>query len=196
MDPRPVTLKSSIVRLEPLKMNHLPALCAVGLDSAIWQWYTHPFLTEADLRGYIQRALNAQAIGDSIPFVTIHSPSNIVIGSSRYMSIDRPNCRLEIGSTWITPRFQRTAVNTHAKRLMLGHAFDDLGANRVEFKTDSLNARSRAALLRIGAREEGTFRNHMVCHDGRLRHSVYYSITKEEWPGVRARLDSMIQAGK
>jgi RimJ/RimL family protein N-acetyltransferase len=115
------------------------------------------------------------------------------VGSTGYLNIDRQHRRLEIGGTWIAPEWQRTACNTEAKLLQLTHAFETLGCNRVEFKTDSLNERSRAALLRIGATEEGTFRNHMVMPDGRLRHSVYFSVIESEWPRVRVRLEALLE---
>jgi RimJ/RimL family protein N-acetyltransferase len=109
------------------------------------------------------------------------------------MSIDPPNRRLEIGSTWIAPKWQRTAINTEAKLLMLTYAFEELKSIRVEFKTDSLNTQSRTAIARLGAVEEGTFRNHMVTQGGRLRHSVYFSIIDSEWPAVKSRLETALK---
>jgi RimJ/RimL family protein N-acetyltransferase len=114
--------------------------------------------------------------------------SGRAIGGTRFGNIDRGNRRLEIGWTWIGLRWQRTAVNTEAKHLVPRHAFETLGAMRVEPKTDSLNERSRRAILRLGAVEKGTFRKHMVTESGRVRHTVYFSIVDEEWPGVKARL--------
>jgi RimJ/RimL family protein N-acetyltransferase len=123
-----------------------------------------------------------------LPFVTIERASGRVVGSTCYLAIEPAHKRLEIGSTWITPSQQRSPVNTEAKLLQLGHCFETLGCNRVEFKTDSRNAQSRAALARIGAKQEGIFRAHMVMPDGVLRDSVYFSVVAPEWPDVKARL--------
>ena len=127
-----------------------------------------------------------------MPFATVERESDRVVGSTRYLSIDAHHRRLEIGYTWIAPAWQRTAVNTEAKLLQLRHAFDSLAALRVEFKTDSLNDKSRAALRGIGAVEEGTMRNHMVTDSGRRRHSVYFSVIEEEWPRVRQHLEARL----
>jgi RimJ/RimL family protein N-acetyltransferase len=132
------------------------------------------------MAAYIQSALDQQAAGSAVPFATVHSPSGQVIGSTRYMNIDRANRRVEIGATWITAPWRRTAVNTEAKYLMLRHAFETLGCIRVELKTDALNQRSRHAIRRIGATEEGTLRQHMVTWSGRLRDSVYFSVLDSE----------------
>ena len=185
----PVTLEGRVVRLEPLTEQHHSALCEVGLDPGLWRWIPSQVRTPADMRNYIDTALNAREQGTALPFVTIERQTERVIGSTRYMNIDEPNRRAEIGSTWIAAPWQRTAVNTEAKYLMLRHAFEQLGYIRVELKTDSLNDRSRNAIERIGARQEGIFRNHMICWDGRIRHSVYYSIIDSEWPGVKAELE-------
>ena len=148
--------------------------------------------TPEQRRMYIETALEEQAKGVSLPFVTIERASDQVVGSTRYGNIDRSNRRLEIGWTWINPRWQRTSVNTEAKLLMLRHAFEKLGCLRVEFKTDSLNEQSRRALLRIGAKEEGTFRNHIITASGRIRHTVYFSIINSEWPEVKTRLQEKL----
>jgi RimJ/RimL family protein N-acetyltransferase len=123
-----------------------------------------------------------------VVFATVETSSGRVIGSTRFMNIDRANRRVEIGSTWIAPPWQRTAVNTEAKYLMLRHAFEVWGCIRVELKTDALNQKSRNAILRIGAKEEGTLRRHLITHTGRVRDTVYFSILDSEWPGVKARL--------
>jgi N-acetyltransferase len=190
----PVTLEGHAVRLEPLAHAHHSGLCEVGLESELWKWIPFSVSTRAEMAAYIEKALDEQARGASVPFATIERASQRVIGSTRYMNIEREHCRVEIGSTWIGGAWQRTAINTEAKYLMLRHAFETLGCMRVELKTDSLNEKSRAAILRIGAKEEGIFRNHMVMSTGRIRHSVYYSIVEAEWPGVRARLEQKIAA--
>jgi RimJ/RimL family protein N-acetyltransferase len=185
----PVTLTGSVVRLEPLGLEHLDGLAEIGLDPALWRWIGFPVRTKDDLRRYIEDALRDREAGRAMPFATIERASGRPIGSTRFGNIDLFNRRVEIGWTWVAPPWQRSAVNTEAKLLMLEHAFEDLGCNRVEFKTDSLNTQSRNALLGIGAVEEGTLRNHMVTESGRLRHSVYFSVIASEWPSVRARLE-------
>ncbi len=188
----PVTLEGSVARLEPLTIEHLPGLVNVGLDSELWRWTLAVNQTPGDMRAYVEAALAAAAAGTEMPFATIERSSGRVIGSTRYLAIEPHHRRLEIGYTWIAPAWQRTAVNTEAKLLMLTHAFSVLGALRVEFKTDSLNQRSRAALLGIGATEEGTMRNHMITASGRRRHTVYFSVIEEDWSQVRQHLDSRL----
>jgi len=189
----PVTLEGNFVHLKPLSLNHHAGLCAVGLDEELWRWTTQPVTTPEEMRAYVQTALDEQARGVALPFATVEKASGRVIGSTRYGNIDRANRRVEIGWTWLGLKWQRTAANTEAKYLMLRHAFENWGCIRVEFKTDSLNEESRAALLRIGAKEEGTFRNHMITSTGRLRHSAYYSIIASEWPAVKARLGEKLR---
>ena len=185
---QPVTLEGNLIRLEPLSLEHHAGLCAVGLDEELWCWTVQPVRTPEEMRAYVQTALDEQARGVALPFATIEKASGQVIGSTRYGNIDRANRRVEIGWTWLELNWQRTAANTEAKLLMLRHAFETWGCHRVEFKTDSLNETSRRALLRIGAKEEGILRNHMVTYSGRLRHTVYFSIIDYEWPGVEAGL--------
>jgi RimJ/RimL family protein N-acetyltransferase len=190
---RPVTLEGKHVRLEPLAKTHLPGLAAVGLDEELWRWIPTPVRTQAELAAYIDIALQEQERGVSLPFALIEKSGGRAIGSTRYGNIDRVHHRVEIGWTWVARDWQRTAVNTEAKYLLMKHAFESLGCIRVELKTDSLNERSRAAILRIGAKEEGIFRNHMITASGRIRHSAFYSIVDSEWPGVKARLEAMLQ---
>ena len=189
----PVTLTGSHVRLEPLTLDHHGPLCEIGLGADIFRWYTKPLLTREDMLQFIQSTLRAQAVGQEVPFATIELSSGRPVGSTSYMNIDVPNRHVEIGSTWIAPSWQRTAVNTEAKYLMLSHAFETLGCIRVELKTDALNQRSRDAILRIGAKHEGIFRNHMVCADGRLRNSAWYSIIDSEWRQVKAALEEKLR---
>jgi N-acetyltransferase len=189
----PVTLRGSIVRLEPMTAHHLDALTCVGLEPALWRWTQAAITTPDDMRGYVFQALEELRRGVSLPFVIIANGSGAVVGSTRYGSIDSANSRLEIGWTWITPGYQRTGVNTEAKLLLLTHAFEKLGAHRVELKTDALNLQSRKAIVRLGAVEEGTFRKHVVTASGRLRDTVYYSIIDTEWPAVKAGLESKLQ---
>ncbi len=189
MDIAPVTLAGQHVRLEPLSIDHVPALAEVGLGADIWRWMPMLVATPDDMRAFVEEALVQQRAGTQLPFATVHAQTGTVIGSTRYLNIDRANRRVEVGGTWLAGPWQRTAANTEAKYLMLRHAFETLGCIRVELKTDSLNERSRAAILRIGAREEGTFRNHMICYGGRIRHSVYFSIIDSEWPAVKLALE-------
>ena len=184
----PVVLDGRHVRLEPLSQHHIPALYRAARYPEIWTWMPWHIASEADAHALVERSLAWQEAGLALPFVQVWKPSGEVYGSSSYLAIDAPNRRLEIGATWLTPAFQRSAANTEAKLLLLAHAFDTLGCNRVEFKTDSMNTRSRAAILRLGAVEEGTFRAHMVRPDGTLRDSVYFSIVRDEWPAVHERL--------
>lgn len=185
----PVVLEGRHVRLEPLTREHHKALCQVGLEEELWRWIPVPVQTSAQMAEYIDTALKDQASGMALPFAQIEKSTGRVIGSTRYANIERAHHRVEIGWTWIGRPWQRTAINTESKYLLLRHAFETLGCMRVELKTDSLNAKSRAAILRIGAREEGTFRNHMITSQGRIRHTVYFSIVDTEWPEVRSRLE-------
>ncbi|PYV31556.1 MAG: GNAT family N-acetyltransferase [Acidobacteria bacterium] len=192
MEVRPVTLEGRFVRLAPLSMAHHAGLSEVGLDQELWQWIPEPVATAEEMRAYIEEALAAQAAGTALPFATVERSSGRVIGSTRFGNIDRRHRRVEIGWTWLARPWQRTRANTEAKNLMLCHAFETWGAIRVELKTDSLNARSRAAILRLGAKEEGVLRNHMIASTGRIRHTVYYSITDSDWPEVKSRLEGML----
>ena len=188
----PVTLRGQRVRLEPLTLEHVPALAEVAFDPALWQWTLARPTDEAGLRAWAEAAIAGRDAGTELPFVTVDAATDRPIGSSRYLNIVLEHRRLEIGWTWVGRAWQRTGANREAKLLMLGHAFDTVGCRRVEFKTDSLNEPSRTALLGIGAVFEGIFRNHMVMPDGRMRHSAYYSVIDEEWPAVRARLESSL----
>lgn len=183
-----IILQGTQVRLEPLSLNHLEGLCEVGLDPELWRWNPVPITNCEEMRRYVETALSWQAGRSAMPFATVLNETDQVVGSTRFANIDREHKHMEIGWTWISKPWQRTAVNTEAKYLMLRHAFETLGCIRVEFKTDSLNHQSRNAILRIGAREEGTFRNHMITQDGRYRHSVYFSVIDSEWPEVKRGL--------
>jgi N-acetyltransferase len=188
-----VVLEGRHVRLEPLTMEHAGGLAEVGLDDDLWKWIPTPVRTPEEMTAYVQTALKEQANGSALPFALIERTSGRTVGSTRYANIERVHHRLEIGWTWVAREWQRTAINTEAKYLLLRHAFEALKCIRVELKTDSLNARSRAAILRIGAREEGTFRNHMITASGRIRHTVYFSIIESEWPDVKAALEAKLR---
>ncbi|MDX2103119.1 MAG: GNAT family protein [Alphaproteobacteria bacterium] len=191
-DPRPATLTGQRVLLRPASLEDAPALAA-ACPPGTTQWFPVPVDDEAAWRRVLPLALSQQDQGNEVVFTMVDTTTGQVCGSSRYIAIERVHRRLEIGWTVIGPAWHGTGINTEAKLLMLGHAFDTLGATRVEFKTDSLNTRSRAALRAIGAVEEGTFRNHMVVPGPRLRHSVYFSVIREEWSEVRAGLRNRFQ---
>lgn len=184
----PLTLEGWFVRLEPLRKDHLHALCRVGLEPELWRWTVANIAAAADMERYVDTALDEAARGMSLPFVTIDKASDKIVGSTRFGNIDVANRKAEIGWTWIHPSWQRTYINTEAKLLMLTQAFERWKCIRVEFKTDALNEKSRNAILRIGGREEGTLRRHMITDTGRFRDSVYFSIIDDEWPTVKAAL--------
>jgi len=192
MNLKPVTFEGRSVRLEPLTSSHHSGLCEIGLDPELWRLIPYRVSTEDEMRDYIGSALAAQTAGTAMPFATVERASGRVVGSTRFMNIDVANRRVEIGATWIAKPWQRSAINTEAKYLMLRHAFETLKCIRVELKTDALNQRSRQAILRIGAREEGVLRQHMVTWSGRLRDSVYFSILDSEWAGVKADLEARL----
>jgi RimJ/RimL family protein N-acetyltransferase len=192
----PVTLEGSTVRLEPIRREHAEIFWEIAKDSLddIFQWIPYRVKTREDFQHLVEKIFEEQERGDSVAFATVERGSGQVIGSTRFMNIDRANRRVEIGSTWIIPARQRTAVNTEAKYLMLRHAFEVWNCFRVELKTDALNQRSRNAILRIGAKEEGTLRRHVLTWTGRVRDSVYFSILDSEWPSVKTTLEQRLIA--
>jgi RimJ/RimL family protein N-acetyltransferase len=191
---QPVVLEGRWVRLEPLTLAHVPDLSHVAFDDDIWRWTVDYLANVSDLEDFVQRALGAQRTGAALPFATVDRSSGRAIGSTRFAQFEPADSRIEIGWTWIGREWQRTAVNTEAKLLMLSHAFDKLRLRRVELKTDALNARSRRAIARLGAVEEGTLRQHTATRRGRIRDTVYYSILATEWPAVRAALEAKLTA--
>lgn len=192
MQVNPVILNGQVVRMEPLDEQHLDGLCEVGLDPALWEFAAGPVLTREKMKDYLQVALEEACEGRSLPFATVLQAEDRVVGCTRFGNIALNHRTLEIGWTWIGVDWQRTAVNSEAKLLLLQHAFESLGAHRVELKTDSRNQRSQNAIRRIGATYEGTFRKHMILNDGRRRDTVWFSITDEEWPEVRSRLQQRL----
>jgi RimJ/RimL family protein N-acetyltransferase len=179
--------------MEPLSESHHDGLCAIGLDPELWKWIPIQVLDRDQMMTYIRRVLAEQQQGTSIPFATVERSSSTVVGATRFMNIDVANKRVEIGSTWIAQPWQRSAINTEAKYLMMRYAFETLGCNRVELKTDSLNTKSRNAILRIGAKQEGILRQHMTTWSGRLRDTVYFSVIAPEWPDVKAALEAKLK---
>ena len=186
----PVILEGTRVRLEPLRRDHLADLKLVAFDTPLWQWTIMGPQDEAGLERWLETALANAEAGAERPFATIDLASGRAVGSSRYMSIAPEHRRLEIGWTWIGSAFQRTGANREAKLLQLTHAFETLGANRVEFKTHTRNERSRNALAGIGATFEGIFRRHVIMPDGSLRDTAWFSVIADEWPTVKARLQA------
>jgi len=189
-------LEGTHVRLEPLRRQHEELFWEVAKDNLeeIFRWFPYSMRTPEDFRAAVSKAFQEQERGESIVFATVERGSQRVVGSTRFMNIDRNNRRVEIGSTWIAPPWQRTAINTEAKYLMLRHAFEEWKYFRVELKTDALNQKSRNAILRIGAKEEGTLRRHVATWTGRVRDSVYFSILDNEWPEVKLCLEERLAA--
>lgn len=190
----PVVLEGEFVRLEPLKIEHFDALCDVGLDESLWRLTANIVKKPEDLRRYVESALSDFEKGIALPFVTMDRAQNKIVGSTRFGNIDTSNRKTEIGWTWINPAWQRTYINSEAKLLMLTHAFETWNCIRVELKTDVLNDKSRNAMLRIGAKEEGTLRNHMITESGRFRDSVFFSIIESEWQKVKENLTAKLRS--
>lgn len=191
----PLTLEGTHVRLVPLRFEHVDALFAATHDPELWQWTVGQVRNRDEMRRFIEKALLQTRQGTSVAFLTLERATGAVAGTTRFMNYSRVDRRVEIGSTVVGKPWQRTAVNTEAKLLMLTHAFERLQLLRVELKTDRLNERSRAAIARLGAVEEGTLRQHVLTETGRQRDSVYFSITEAEWPGVKAGLVEKLARG-
>ena len=186
------TLEGTRVRLEPLALDHFPALEAIAFDPSIWKYMIFPMKTPADLRAWVQSALDAQAAGTALPWVTIQKGEagapDQVVGSTRFMDFDARHRTTELGNTWLIESCRGSRVNTEAKLLQLTYAFETLNLLRVAFKTHHANKRSQSAIRAIGATYEGTFRNHYIMPDGSHRDSAWFSIIDKEWPDVKAHL--------
>jgi RimJ/RimL family protein N-acetyltransferase len=194
--PHTVTLAGQHVLLEPMRIEHLGELAAVGLDPAVWRWMPMQVETPAHLQRWMEQALDQATQGRALPWVTRCRADGRIVGATRFMDIDVRNRGLEIGGTWLAPGWQRTGINVEAKYLQLHHAFEDLDAIRVAFKTHHENLQSQAAIAGLGAKREGVFRNHVIMPDGSYRHSIWYSITAEDWPEVKEGLEKrMAKAG-
>lgn len=193
MEIKPAVLTGRVVRLEPLSESHMPDLYQAGKDDSIWLYMRYGQInTQQDMAEWVQGLLQARDDGTDLPFAVIHQDTDCAIGSTRYLDIQPHNRSLEIGGTWYSVPYQRTAVNTECKYMLLRHAFEMLDCVRVQFKTDLRNERSQKAIERIGAQREGVLRDHMILPDGSLRSSVYYSILKSEWQQVKTRLESKL----
>lgn len=195
MDVHPIVLTGRVVRLEPLSEAHVPDLTVAGQDERIWRYMPYGRVTtEEKMRAWVQEILSRQARGTDLVFAVVHFETGRAVGSTRYMDIQPGNRGLEIGGTWYAAAFQRTAINTECKYLLLRHAFEVLGCIRVQLKTDLRNERSQQALERIGAVREGVLRHHILMPDGYVRSSVYYSILAAEWFAVKAKLEEKLGA--
>jgi RimJ/RimL family protein N-acetyltransferase len=192
MEISPVILEGQHVCLEPLSPAYEKSLIDAVSDGELWNSIVTIVPSPATMAAYIASALEAQAQGHELPFVIIRKSSGQVVGSTRFYYIDREHRRVEIGYTWLAASAQRTVVNTEAKLLLLTYAFEVLRCIRVTFLTDVLNQQSRTAILRLGAKQEGVLRNHMIMPNGRFRDSVCFSIIETEWPEVKARLEAKL----
>ncbi len=190
----PVMLEGKSIRLEPLAASHADALLAAAQAPEIWTWVPTVLMTRAAIDRWIADALSRASEGREFTFAVVVRESDRVVGSTRYMDVQAAHRGVEIGWTWYAPDVWGTAVNPEAKYLLLRHAFEEWGAIRVCLKTDARNLHSQAAIRKLGARCEGTLRNHRIRGDGTLRDSVVYSIVREEWPEVRASLEQRIDA--
>ena len=192
--PLPTPLTGPRIELRPLALTDPAALVAAAADGALWNSPYTVVPSAATVDDYIREALEGCAQGTVLPFVTVLRASGEVIGATRFWKIDRRHRKLEIGSTWLAARWQKTFVNTEAKYLMLRAAFEDLACVRVQLTTDENNAASRAAIARLGAVEEGIIRHERIMPNGRKRNSVRFSIIDDEWPAVKARLEARLGA--
>jgi len=191
-DSKPIILEGRHVRLKPISQDHRSDLAKVALDPELWRFTPTQIHTDKDLHAYIETALSSNRDGTARVFATINRSTGAAIGSTRFGNIDSENRRAEIGWSWLGRDFQRKAYNTEAKLLMLAHAFESMGCIRVEFRADVLNTKSRNAIVRLGAKEEGILRHHMILPNGRTIDWVYYSILRDEWSSVRKGLEQKL----
>lgn len=192
VDVTPVVLDGQRVRLEPMTQEHLPELAEIAFEPAIWAWTSHRITTPEDLQGFVRIALSQIRDGTGVVWVTRTKSDGKVAGATRFYEISHQHHTMELGSTWLHPRYHRTGINVEAKYLQLTHAFERMNALRVSLKTHHENLKSQTAIAAIGAKFEGVFRNHMIMPDGSLRHSHWYSIVRDEWPTVKAGLDARL----
>ncbi|WP_328301902.1 GNAT family N-acetyltransferase [Streptomyces sp. NBC_00435] len=187
-----VELVGERVRLEPLDLHHHDGLCEAIRDGSLWELAVTTVPHPDEARGFIEDAVAARAEGTQIPYATVDAATGRILGSTRLMVINTANRRLEIGWTFLAESWQRTGANTEAKLLMLTYAFETMGMNRVELLTDVRNTKSRAAITRLGATQEGVLRHHMVMRDGWIRDTAVYSITRPEWPDAKRGLEARL----
>ncbi|PCE23568.1 GNAT family N-acetyltransferase [Paraburkholderia acidicola] len=182
------TLVGTIVELQPLRPEHASGLLAAAADGELWNMSVTVVPGPATIHAYIASALEGKRAGTAMPFVIVRRDTGALVGSTRFWKIDRANRKMEIGHTWLSESVQRSGVNTESKLLLLTHAFEVMNAVRVQFTTDELNEKSRAAILRIGAKQEGIVRHERIMPDGRKRNSVRFSIIDSEWVDVKTML--------
>jgi N-acetyltransferase len=190
----PITLRGKHVRLEPMRPAHAAALLEAGRSGEIWEWMPTRPVTADTMDGWLNKAIQAESQGREYPFVVVRLEDDRVIGSTRYLDVQEDDRTVEIGWTWYVPGAWGGVVNPEAKYLLMRHAFDDWRAIRVALKTDIKNVRSQAAITKLGARFEGTLRNHRIRPDGSYRDTVLFSITESEWPAVKLRIEQRLMA--
>ena len=193
MNVSPITLEGKYVRLEPLSQAHAEPLVAAASGGELWNTIFTIIPDAAGISSYIAAALTGQSLGKELPFVIINKSSNEVAGTTRFYDISALDRKAAIGYTWLSLDAQRTAINTEAKLLLLTHAFETWRCVRIELITDVLNEQSRAAILRLGAKQEGILRKHLILPNRRVRDSAVFSIIDDEWPEVKARLTAKLQ---
>lgn len=186
-------LEGTRVKLEPMTLQHLPALEKVAFDDRIWRYMTVSIKTPQNLREWVEKALQLQEAGTTLPWVTLLKSENRVIGSTRLFDFDRTHQTAELGHTWLSPEFHGAGLNAEAKLLQLTYGFEQLGLRRVALKTHHENLQSQKAMRKIGAVEEGRFRNHYIMPDGSQRHSVWFSIIREDWPQTKSLLEARVK---
>ena len=189
-------LEGTRVRLEPMTPGHLPGLEKIAFDDRIWRYMPVTMKTPEDLREWLEKALRLKEAGTSLPWVTVLKAENRVIGSTRFSDLDRIHETAELGHTWLAPEFHGAGLNAEAKLLQLTYAFEELKLRRVALKTHHENFQSQKAMLKIGAVEEGRFRNHFIMPDGSQRHSIWFSIIREDWPQTKSRLEERVRGSR
>lgn len=187
-----IALENEIVKLKPLELNDLSGILEAASYPEIWSHMSTTIEKMVDVNNYVENALLMRRNKTEFPFVIVDKKTGEIIGSTRFMDIDDTHQRVEIGTTWLTPAYWRTAINTNCKYLLLQYCFEILHLQRVQIKTDHENSQSQKAIERIGATKEGVLRNHMIRKDGTTRHTVMYSITLEEWPQVKIHLNQLL----
>ncbi|WP_155592577.1 GNAT family N-acetyltransferase [Lysinibacillus cavernae] len=187
-----IALENEVVKLKPLEPYDIQGILEAGSYPEIWSHMSTALEKREDVNNFVENALITRSGKTEFPFVIVDKKSGDIIGSTRFMDIDDKHQRLEIGNTWLTPSYWRTAINTNCKYLLLQYCFEQLHLQRVQIKTDHENVRSQKAIERIGATKEGILRNHMIRKDGTTRHTVMYSITKEDWPQVKKHIEELL----
>lgn len=184
-----ILLENDVVQLRSIERRDVEGIIEAANDPKIWVHMSDTLLTHEAVLQYVEKALKEHESDQSYKLVIISKKTSQIIGSTTLFDISMEHKHLEIGYTWINPAYWRTNINTNCKYLMLSHCFEELGLHRVQIKTDHENIRSQKAIERLGATKEGTLRNHMIRKDGTIRHTVMYSIIREEWPGVKKHFD-------